>query len=87
MRRVAANSFHNPGFTVSSCEQLNNHIKLIKSNAVASRYKSTQRGEEKTSPRDEKEKSKNASSVQSVFPNKLAARNQATNDRYSLMQR
>ena len=76
---------HNPGFTVSSCEQLNNNIKLIKSNAEVSRYRSTQRAEKDASARDEKGKS--SSSVHPVFPNKLAARNQATNERYSLMQR
>ena len=87
MRRGQVYSKHNPGFTVSSCEQLNNNIKLIKSNAVASRYRSTQRGEKVASARDEKEKGKSSSSVHPVFPNKLAARNQASNDRYSLMQR
>lgn len=73
MRRVQVHSLHNPGFTVSSCEQLNNNIKLIKSNAVASRYRSTQRGEKEASARDEK--GKISSSVHPAFPNKLAARN------------
>ena len=45
VRRVTASNFHNPSFTVSSCEQLNKHIKLIKSNGChAGRYKSTNRG-------------------------------------------